>query len=129
MESRQGPNAQARDLLLRATELDSNFAPAYGWLAAAHINDYVSRWTASPSGSLELGYQAATRAMALDPQLSAAYWALTFANLWMRRHDEAIRTAEALIAHNLNDDEGHNALGVILHYVGRSEAELFAQGG
>jgi adenylate cyclase len=62
--------------------------------------------------------------MALDPQLPAAYWALTFANLWMRRHDEAIRAAEALIAHNPNDAEGHNALGVILHYVGRSEEAL-----
>jgi adenylate cyclase len=120
----KGPNAQARDLLLRATELDPNFAPAYGWLAAAHINDYVSRWTASPSRSLELGYEVATRAMARDPQLPAAYWALTFANLWMRRHDEAIRAAEALIAHNPNDAEGYNALGVILHYVGRSEEAL-----
>ena len=70
------PNAQARELLLRATQLDPQFAPGYAWLAAAHINDYVSQWTASPSRSLELAYEAATRAAALDPQLPAAYWAL-----------------------------------------------------
>ncbi len=113
-------NAQGRDLLLRATELDPNFAPAYGWLAAAHINDYVSQWTASPLRSLELGYEAATRAATLDPQLPVANWALSFSNLWMRRYDEAIRAAESSIAHNSNDAEGYNALGVILHYVGRS---------
>jgi len=118
------PNAQGRDLLLRATELDPNFAPAYGWLAAAHINDYVSQWTASPSRSLELGYEAATRAAALDPQLPVAYWSLAFSNLWMRRYDDAIRAAEASIAHNPNDAEGYNALGTILHYVGRSAEAL-----
>jgi adenylate cyclase len=117
-------NAQARELFLHGSELDPGFAAAWGWLAAAHINDYVSQWTASPSRSLELGLAAAERAVALDPQLPGAYWALSFANLWMRRHDEAIRAAETMLAHNPNDAEGHNALGVILHYVGRSAEAL-----
>jgi adenylate cyclase len=118
------PNAQARELLSRATALDPDFAPAWGWLAAAHINDYVSQWTASPSQSLERAYDAANRAVALDPQSSFAHWPLAFANLWMRRHDDAIRAAETQIAHNPNDAEGYNALGVFLHYVGRSEESL-----
>ena len=118
------PNAQARELLSRATALDPDFAPAWGWLAAAHINDYVSQWTASPSQSLERAYEAANRAVALDPQSSFAHWPLAFANLWMRRHDDAIRAAETQIAHNPNDAEGYNALGVFLHYVGRSEEAL-----
>jgi adenylate cyclase len=67
------PNAQARELLLRATELDPQFAPGFAWLGAAHINDYVSQWTASPSRSLDLAHEAAARSAALDPQLPAAY--------------------------------------------------------
>jgi adenylate cyclase len=118
------PNGHARQLLLRATELDPNFAPAYGWLASAHINDYVSQWTASPARSLELGFAAAERAAALDPQLPIANWTLTLANLWMRRYDEALHAAEASIAGNPNDAEGYNALGMILHYVGRSDEAL-----
>jgi adenylate cyclase len=117
-------NAQARELLLRATQLDPQFAAGHAWLAAAHINDYVSQWTASPSRSLELAYEAAKRAVALDPQQPAAYWALMFANLWMRRHDEAIQAAEAALANNPNDAEAYNGLGVVLHYVGRSEEAL-----
>ncbi len=62
------PNSQARELLLRATEIDPSFAPAFAWLAAAYVNDYVSRWTASPSQSLELALEAATRAAVLDPR-------------------------------------------------------------
>jgi len=118
------PNAQARDLLLRATELDPNFAPAYAWLAAAHVNDYVSGWTASPSRSLELALQAGTRAATLDERYPDAHWALAMINLWMRRYDEAIRSAEKSIALNPNFADGYHSLGVILHYVGRSEEAL-----
>jgi adenylate cyclase len=47
-----------------------------------------------------------------------------FTNLWMRRYDEAIRAGESAIANNPNDAEAFNGLGVVLHYVGRSEEAL-----
>ena len=118
------PNSQARELLQRAIELDPGFAPAYAWLAGAHVIDYVSQWSASPSRSLELAHEAATRAAALDERNPQTQWTLAFVNLWMRRYDEAIRAAEYSIANSPNYAEGYNALGVILHYVGRSEEAL-----
>jgi adenylate cyclase len=118
------PNVQARELLQRAIELDPNFAPAYAWLAAAHVNDYVSGWSASPSRSLELALEAGTRAATLDERYPYAHWALAMINLWMRRYDAAIRAAENSIALNPNFADGYNSLGVILHYVGRSEEAL-----
>ena len=118
------PNAQARELLLRAAELDPQFAPAFAWLGAAHIIDYVSQWTDPPLRSLDLAYEAATRSAALDPKYPAAYWALIFANLWMRRYDDAIRAGETAIANNPNDAEALNGLGVVLHYSGRSAEAL-----
>jgi adenylate cyclase len=117
-------NAQARELLQHAAALDPDFAPAHAWLAAAHVNDYISRWTDAPQRSLDLAYEAAMRSVALDPQLPAAQWALIFANLWMRRHDDAIRAGETAIANNANDAEAYNGLGVVLHYDGRSEEAL-----
>ncbi len=118
------PNAQARELLLHAAELDPQFAPAFAWLGAAHIIDYVSQWTDPPLRSLDLAYEAATRSAALDPKYPAAYWALIFANLWMRRYDDAIRAGETAIANNPNDAEALNGLGVVLHYSGRSAEAL-----
>jgi adenylate cyclase len=118
------PNSQARGLLLRAIELDPNFTPAYAFLAGAHVIDYVSQWTSSPSQSLELAQEAATRAAALDERNPQIQWVLSFVNLYKRRYDEALRAAENSIAFNPNFAEGHNALGVILHYVGRSEEAL-----
>ena len=118
------PNSEARELLRRAIELDPKFAPAYAWLAAAHVNDYVSGWTASPSQSLELALEAGTRAATLDERYPDAHWGLAMINLWMRRYHEAIRAAERSIALNPNFAHGYNSLGVILHYVGRSEEAL-----
>jgi adenylate cyclase len=123
---RQGKesNEQARDLLRRATEMDPNFPPAWALLGGAHVNDYVNRWSASPSQALERALEAARRAVALDDRNPTAHWAFAMVNLWMRRYDEAIGGAGRSLALNPNFAEGHNALGVILHYVGRSEEAL-----
>jgi adenylate cyclase len=124
--SRQGKesNTQARELLRRATEADPNFAPAWALLGGAHVNDYVNRWSASPSEALERALEAARRAVALDDRNPTAHWALAMVNLWTRQYDTAIGEADRLLALNPNFAEGHNALGVILHFVGRSEEAL-----
>ena len=44
--------------------------------------------------------------------------------LWARHYEEALSTAEKLIAFNPNFAEGHTALGFILHHVGRSEEAI-----
>jgi adenylate cyclase len=117
-------NARARDMLARATQLDPNFAPAYVFLAAAHVDDYVSGWSPSPERSLELGYEAALYARSLDDRYPMTYWALAFTHLWRGEHDESIAAVERSIALNPNFAEGYNGLGIILHYAGRSEEAL-----
>ena len=117
-------NGQARNLLMHAIELDPNFAPAYAFLAAVHVHDYLNQWSATPSQSLELAGEAVGRAIAIDERYPYAQFALAMTNLWMRRHDEAIRAAENSIALDPNFANGHVNLGVILHYAGRSEQAL-----
>jgi adenylate cyclase len=117
-------NSQARAILTRATELAPGFAPAYAFLAAAHINDSISRWSSSPRQSLELGYQAALRAVALDERYPYTNWALALSQMWRRNHDEAIRAAKRSIELNPNFADGFTTLGIILHYAGRSEEAL-----
>jgi len=117
-------NGQARDLLMRAIELDPNFAPAYAFLAAAHVHDYLNQWSVAPSQSLELADEAAGRAVALDDRYPYAQFSLAMINVWMRRHDEAIRAAENSIALDPNFANGYANRAVILHYAGRSEEAL-----
>jgi adenylate cyclase len=87
-------NFKARELLQHAIKLDPNFAPAHTFLAAAHINDYVSQWSVSPSQSLEKAHEVVMQAAALDDKYPYTYWGMTFVNLWMRRYDDAVRAAE-----------------------------------
>ena len=117
-------NGQARNLLIRAIELDPKFAPACAFLAAVHVHDYLIQWSAAPSQSLELACEAVGRAVALDDRYPYAQFALAMTKLWMRSHDEAIRAAENSIALDHNFAIGHVNLGVILHYAGRSEEAL-----
>ncbi len=114
-------NAEAEKLLQRAIELDPGYAPAFAFLAAAKVNAYASGWTASPAEALEEADKAATLAVRLDERYPFALWALACVCLWARRHDEAVTTAEKMVAYNPSFAEGLNAFGFILHYVGRSE--------
>ena len=110
--------------MIRATELAPGFAPAYAFLGAAHINDSISRWSSSPEQSLELGYQAALRAVALDERYPYTNWALALSQMWRRNHDEAIRAAKRSIELNPNFADGFTTLELILHYAGGSEEAL-----
>ncbi len=120
----KAPNILAKELLQRAADLDPGFAPAYAFLAAAHLLDYVNQWSPSPARSLELAHETVLRAVALDDEYPYAHWGLAAINLWMRRHDRAIGEANRSIALNPNFAEGHTLLGHVLHYAGRSEEAL-----
>ena len=117
-------NAQARELLQKAIELDPKFASAHAFLAVAHGLDYINRWSAASSKSVEQAEEFATRAVALDDRNPYAHWALGIINLHLRRHDIAIREHERMISLAPNLADGHEALGNGLHYSGRSEEAL-----
>ena len=117
-------NIQARELLQRAVELDPKFAPAYAFLAAAHLHDYVNLWSESPARSLERAHELAQQAVVLDERYPYAHWALSISYMWMRRLDEAISEAERAISLDPNFALGHDSLGLTLCYAGRSEEAL-----
>jgi adenylate cyclase len=104
-------NGKARELLQRASKSDPSFAPAFAFLGAAHVVDYINGWSTSPLISLEDAREAARRTVVLDERYPTAYWALAGVNLWSRQHDEAIREAERAISLNPNYADGHNFLG------------------
>jgi adenylate cyclase len=121
--TREG-NREAETLLRRATELDPRFAPAFAFLAAVLANSYTNRWSASPAEALLEAEKAARQAVRLDERYPYALWSLAMTSLWARRHDEALSAAEKMIGFNPNFGNGHNLLGVLLHYVGRSEEAI-----
>jgi len=117
-------NREAKTLFRRAIEFDPRFAPAHALLASAFGNDYVNGWSASPAQALEEAEKTARLAVDLDERSPAAFLSLGFVCLWLRRLDEALNAAESLIGLVPNYAEGHNLLGLIFHYAGRSEEAL-----
>lgn len=60
-------NAEARELLLRAVELDPGFARAWCFIAHTYTQDWINGWAGDRARSLALKRDAAERAAALDP--------------------------------------------------------------
>jgi adenylate cyclase len=120
----EATNIAARDLLQRAIQLDPKFASAHAFLALTHGLDYLNRWCASPSTTLELAEQAAMRAVALDDADPWAHWALGLVSLYARRHDAALAECHRAVAINPNFAEGYVSFGEVQHYSGNNEDAL-----
>jgi TolB-like protein/class 3 adenylate cyclase len=60
-------NAEARQLLEKAIELDPRFARAWAFLADTHFQDAISGWTGDRARSWKLHHEAVRRAAELDP--------------------------------------------------------------
>jgi adenylate cyclase len=117
-------NVQARELFQRSIVLDQKFAPPYAFIAITHGLDYLNRWSAVPAQALKLAENNAAQAAALNDQYPYAHWALALVNLYMRRHDQAIREAERTISLDPNLASGHEVLGAALTFSGRPREAL-----
>ena len=113
-------NIQAQQMLQHAIDLDPDFAPAYAFLALAHMLDYIDKRSDTPEESLQHAYRLAQRAVALDPHYPNAHHSLASVLMWLRRHDEAIAAAEQSLALDPNFADAEFFLGALLHYAGRS---------
>jgi TolB-like protein/Tfp pilus assembly protein PilF len=113
-------NAQARDMLEKAIELDPQFSLAFSHLSRNHVLTYSNRWGEAPDESLELALELGERAVELDESNPHAYFALAMAALWKKQHDRAAAAAEKCLAADPNSADGHGALGLIRVYSGNA---------
>ena len=114
----RGSNAEARAMFERAIELDPSFVEAYVGLSGTHGLDAVNQWSDSPQASQVKGIAAATRGGEIDDSVPDVHVAQAWANVFQRRYDEAIRSAERAIALDPNSAEGYTAMAMILDYTG-----------
>jgi TolB-like protein/DNA-binding winged helix-turn-helix (wHTH) protein len=113
-------NEVAIGMLERAIALDAGFAPAYAELADAYRVRFT-QFAPQEKQWEEKAFQAADKALSLDPDLAEAYVARGFL-LWTpsRRfqHKEAIEEYRHALSLNPSLDEGHHYLGNIYIHVG-----------
>jgi adenylate cyclase len=117
----QEANAQARQLLEKAIELDPQYGAAYAALSATHLGEWIFQWVQDPQ-TLGQAFALAQKAVALDDSLPRAYLILGEVYLWRdRQHKQAVAAAERAIALAPNEAEGSARLGLILNFAGRPE--------
>jgi tetratricopeptide (TPR) repeat protein len=97
-------------------DADPNFAPAYDGLANAHLR---LLWPSNEDA--EFAKQAAERAVALDPNLSAAHLTLGSINFGAWNWQGAEEEFRRAIALNPNDANAHDGFSYFLDAMGRMD--------
>jgi adenylate cyclase len=121
--TREG-NAAARDLFEQARKIDPNYARAYAGLAWAYADDYDYGWTDDYDKTLKLTLETANTAVRLDPDDYQAQWALGWAQLYNRQHENAM--AHYLRARNLNPNDAEllAEMANFLIYIGQPKQAI-----
>jgi adenylate cyclase len=120
---------RARELLVRAVEIDSSLAKAHAGLAMVNCVEHANNWNNTDVDLLESALQHVDLAIAADPNEPAAYHALALTQMWRRNLEEAVRAAERAIDLEPNFAGAMTALGSILDFSGEHEraADLLQQ--
>jgi len=121
-------NAQARKNFQQAIELDHNYSDSYTGLALSHLRDLL----VSPSGGAPVGdkrirdkslaqaFDAARKAVELDPNSSGAHLQVGTAYVWVEDFESAISETELAVELNPSNAHARMALGNRLDLIGRN---------
>jgi adenylate cyclase len=113
-------NAQARQMLERAVELDPTYAQAYERLGWTYFQDWFWRWSQDPQ-TLERALELAQKAMALNDSLPGPHRLSAAVYQWKKQHEQAIAESQRAIALGPNDADSYVVLGGSLTLAGRPE--------
>ena len=107
----------------KAITIDPEFAEAYSGYARTQVEIWRLDFTNLVAGAVarKRAYEAATRALELDPDNARAYSVLGILQLVDRRYDDAIKSARNAVSLAPNDADAHLNLGLVLAFSGESE--------
>ena len=110
----------------RAIALDPNFADAYAGYArvAADILNFDYSDSLPSAVARKRAYEAASRAVSLNPGLARSYSVLALLQMIEGRNEAALDSARRAIALNRNSAESHLNLAVVLIYAGHQDEAL-----
>jgi adenylate cyclase len=112
-------NAQARQMYERALELDPQYAGACALLSLTYSMEWF--WHGGQDQTLEQASELAQKAIALDESLPVAHFALGWAYLLKRQHDQAQAKMERAIMLAPNFAGGYEELSFVLHTSGKAQ--------
>ena len=110
---------QSKACLLRAIELDPNYAQAIAGLGFVYIFDYQNRWSDDPDSSLPLAKRAAEQAIEKNPKEPLARVVAAIAATFNRDLDQAKSQINVALSLNPNYALAYFTLGSIRTYLGQ----------
>ena len=114
-------NVAAIGLFERALAIDPHLVPAMVGLAYTLANRVNYLYSDDPKSDIARAEDWAERAVAAEPDNSAAHMAKAYVFFEKRQWPQAIAEADAAIADNPNNAEAHAARGFWKLYLGRAE--------
>jgi len=112
-------NELARQLAIKAIDIDPQYAFAYAILGKTHVFDVWLGTSRSPEESISQALKLAQKAIGIDESLGVAYALLGFLYTMTGQHEKGIAESEKAIALEPNSDLAHQALGLALRFGGR----------
>jgi TolB-like protein/class 3 adenylate cyclase/Tfp pilus assembly protein PilF len=110
---------EARALAQQAIAIDPAYAPAYAVLGDTYNSAYITQW--GGPDALDRAYDAARKAVELDPSLSTAHELLGRVFLRRRQHDDAVAAIERSISLNPNQPRHYASLADTLTFANRAK--------
>jgi adenylate cyclase len=110
---------QSKGLLMKAIELDPNYARAYAGLSFAYMFDYQNRWSNDPDGSLRLAKQYAEQAIEKNPKDPAARVVAAMVASRDGDFDRAKSEVQTALSLNPNFAMAYNVIGAVHSYSGQ----------
>lgn len=114
-------NETARQQFERAIALDSQYARAYAGYATTCMLDYLFGWSKNGKALLELGREAAIKAVALDNADYHTHQTLGWVYLYEKRFADAMAEFEEGLALNPSDAKSLAEDGYALIYLGEMD--------
>jgi TolB-like protein/Flp pilus assembly protein TadD len=120
----RGDMIQARDLALRAIEIDPTYARAHAYYASSCFMLWMAYWTAERERMFQDACRHAEHAVALDDSDSVTQCMLGFMKVFARDYEEARVHIEKALAVNPNNSEARIFYAVYLTATGQSDAAI-----
>ncbi len=114
-------NHKARELYLKAIELDPSFGRAYGGLALSYAADYRNQWTDDADQALQRARDFARTALQIDDEIPEVYWVLGYVSAQQRQHETALSLLRKTIALDQSFADAYALMGGIKTYLGQPQ--------
>ncbi len=116
--------AEVVALLGRAVQLDPEYAQALAVLAAAHMLNFVNRWTPDADASVAVAADLAKKAVAAGPEEPNGHLIAAWVALIRRDYDAADAATGRAMQLDPNSAFALNARGTLAIYLGQPEAAI-----